>query len=468
MRTIAALLGIFVVGCASHGAATAPGTRSAAVETATPKAAGPIADRAREPEVAPEPATPDATTCPPVDEAKLEPPACKDAIASVPIPPIVDPNGSLAHFHERLIGLARGTVTDRVRIAVYGDSNAQADMMTGHMRRVLQARFGDGGHGFVVVGHPKGWYGHQNVRRGASWEVFMNIQVSNDLVADGHYGFANIASQTANGGARAWVATAKEGPVGTRAGIFDVFYFRRPGGGMFDILADGNVVKTISTRADTFEAGIERVTLEDGPHEVSCITRGRGPVRLTGISLERDVPGIVIDALGTGAMNIGHMTWVKSSTRRPMLESRGYDLVVFHLGTAQGELSVHKALAKNVVEEIRAALPNASILFLTPPDALAGRFGPGSDPRIVSVSRQLREIASETGTAFWDYRAAMGGDASMSTFLRKKLAWTDAVHLHNKGHELMGDRLMSALLVHNARFRAEHPAAGCVTRSSSE
>jgi hypothetical protein len=409
----------------------------------------------------------DTVTCRALDEALLEPPPCHDAIASVPVPAVVDPTGSLAHFHEKLVAVARGAPT-QLRIALYGDSNAQADMMTGHMRRVLQGRLGDAGHGFVALGHFKGWYGHQDVQRGASWKVFRNIQVSNDIVMDGHYGFANLASETSNGGARAWVATAKEGAVGTRASIFDVFYFRRPNGGTFDVVADGAVVKTISTRADDFEAGIERVTLEDGPHEVACVSRGRGPVRLTGIALERDVPGVIIDSLGTGAMSIGHMTWVKSSTRRPMLESRAYDLVIMHLGTAQGVLSLHKEWAKKVIDELRAALPDASILFLTPPDMLSGRFGPTSDPRIVTVAQQIREIASESNVAFWDYRAAMGGNASMQTFLRKKLAWTDAVHLGNKGQQLMGDRLMHALLEDNARFRAEHPDAGCALGASGE
>ena len=456
MRALSGATGVvwlFVAGCATHAAvAPLPVTKSA-------RAMVVAADADAEPADAPT-----AVTCAAVDETKLEAPPCDDPIASVAIPHIVDPTGSLAHFHERLLGLARGTVKDRVHIALYGDSNAQADMMTGHMRRTLQGRFGDGGHGFVFLGHPRGWYGHQDVRRGGTWKAFRNIQVSTDLVMDRHYGFANLATETSSGGAQAWVATAKEGVVGTKAGIFDVFFFRRPGGGTFDILADGQVVKTVSTRAEAFEAGVERVVLDDGPHEVRCVARGRGPVRLVGVSLERDVPGIVIDSLGTGAMAINQMSWVQSSTRRPMLERRDYDLVIVHLGTAQSMLSQHKRWAKSVIDDLRAALPEASILFLTPPDALIGRFGPVSDPRIVTVAKQIEELASETGVAFWDYRAAMGGNASMQTFLRKKLAWTDAIHLNNKGHQIMGDRLLHALLADNARFRAEHPDAGCAAQ----
>lgn len=424
--------------------ATAPRTEAPA-ETDAPAQGEPAEDAA----------------CPKLDDAKLAPPGVEDAIAGVPVPPIVDPKGTMAHFHERLAGLARGAVADRVRIGVYGDSNMTADLMTGHMRRVLQGRLGDGGHGFLLLGRPKGWYVHQNVRRGGTYDAFRNMQVSNDLVQDRHYGFANVAAETSSWGAAAWVATAKNGPVGTKAGVFDVFFFRRPYGGTFDILADGAVVKTIDTRATAFEAAVERVEVPDGPHELRCVSRGRGSIRFVGVAMERPVAGIVVDSLGTGAMNIGQMSWVQSSTRRPMLEKRGYDLVVFHLGTAQSILGQHKEWAKKVIEDVRGALPNATILVLTPPDYLLNRFGSSSDPRIVTVSKQLEEVATELGVAFWDYRAAMGGDGSMRTFVKKKLVSADWVHLTPNGQELMGNRLMHALFTDNAKYRGEHPRAGC-------
>ena len=80
---------------------------------------------------------------------------------------------------------------------------------------------------------------------------------------------------------------------------------------------------------------------------------------------------------------------------------------------------------------------------------------------MATLQKTMRLVAEQNGAAFWDYRAAMGGEGSMRTFLQKKLAWTDAIHLSNKGHELMGDRLMHALFDDNARFRREHPDAVC-------
>jgi hypothetical protein len=408
--------------------------------------------------------------CGELDARKIEPPPCADVIADVPVPPIVDPQETLAPFYEKLAALARGG-DEHVRIAMYGDSNLTADWMTGHMRRVLQARFGDAGHGYVALAHPKGWYIHQDVRHGGTWSAFKPIAVSNDLTPDGHYGLANMAAETAGFGADAWVGTAREGaPIGTKASRFDLFYLKRPGGGVFDIVADGAVMKTIVTRAPAYEAGIDEIVLPEGPHELHFVTRGKGYVRYYGVAIERDAPGVVVDSLGTGAMNIVQMSWAKAETRKAMFEKRGWDLVVFHLGTTQSLLFQHKSAAKKVIAELRAALPHAALLFLTPPDFLRGRIGPDSEPRIVKVANQVREIADENGTAFWDYRAAMGGDGSMKTFIAKGLTQRDRIHLKQPAEDLMGDRLMHALFADMEGWVEKHPRTGCpapeaVTRS---
>ena len=47
---------------------------------------------------------------------------------------------------------------ERVRISVFGASHTEADYFTGHMRRLLQARFGDIGHGFIWPADPVAQY----------------------------------------------------------------------------------------------------------------------------------------------------------------------------------------------------------------------------------------------------------------------------------------------------------------------
>jgi hypothetical protein len=307
------------------------------------------------------------------------------------------------------------------------------------------------------------WLHHQDVKHEGNWSVFKSWAISSDpIIRDRNYGLGNMFAETPSPGGVLWVATADEkAPIGKSVSRFDVFFLKRPDGGTFDIVADGSVVKHVATRADDWAAGIESVKVDDGPHKLELVTRGYGMVRFFGVAMERDVPGVIVDSLPTGAMNIHQMSWVNASTRQPMATSRNWDVVMIHLGTTMSQLVFHKPALTKVIEEMRAALPNAAIMLVSPPDYLRDKRGPDSDPRIIKVSREMREVAEETGVAFWDYRAAMGGDGSMMTFIRKGLVTSDHVHLNQTGHDVMMDRLMHALFVDLAKWREKHPDAGC-------
>ena len=151
---------------------------------------------------------------------------CETNIIDAPVPPLVDPKATLASFYERVAGLARGSATDHVRIAMYGDSSLTADAATGRMRRQLQGRFGDGGHGYVALAQPWPWYSHNDVHHDGTWKMpaVRQIAPSNRKIADGHYGFANIASECAVPGCSAWVSTdpQKGSPIGWTASRFDL------------------------------------------------------------------------------------------------------------------------------------------------------------------------------------------------------------------------------------------------------
>ena len=422
----------------------------------------PLTAPAVAPELEPEPTAP---ACPPLDRAKLAGPTCDTSIIATPVPDIIDARGSLSFFYERLAALARGRATDHVRMAMYGDSNLTMDGITGQVRRHWQTRLGDGGHGWVSLARPWGWYQHEDVRHSGTWRHFRQIATSTDQIKDAHYGLANIAAEAYGGGAAAWVATAREtSPVGLTASRFDLYWLQQPTGGDFDVLVDGKRVTTITTRSTTFENGFRRFDLPDGPHELRAVHAGHGAVRLFGVTLERETPGVVVDSLGAGALNFEQMAHVKTSTRKPMVDRRHWDLVAFQLGTNMFALSAHKDWAKAVIADLRASLPEASFLIVAPADVILEVNDPHSDPRIVTIVRQLREIAAETGSAFWDFREAMGGDASIRSFIKRDLAERDRVHLKKAGSALMGDRLLCALTKDLDAYLVAHPDAGCGVR----
>lgn len=448
----------------ARGAAAAPPLVAPRVTAAEP--AAPPAEPAEPPAG---PAPPPAPACAPLDAAKLAPIEIDTTVVKAPIPDVEDPQGTLAPLYEKLAALARGERRDHVRVAFYGDSNLTRDTITGAMRRALQARFGDAGHGFVALSRPWGWYTHMDVRHATSGpKHWRYIATSTHYIRDGLYGFANIGAESSTPGANAWVQTAEAGaPVGGKVSAFDLLYLKQPWGGLVDIVVDDAVVRTVDTRAAAPEAAFERVVVPDGPHKLSCVVKGRGPVRLYGAALEREGASVVVDSLGVGALNYEQMLHVDGATRRAMLARRRYDLVVFLLGTNMFAPHAHEAWVKGALADFKAALPGAPIVVMSPPDSGVTNRDWTSNPRIEKLAAQLREIARGEGVAFWDFWAAMGGKGSIRRFMEAHLAENDCVHLSPGGGQLMGARFTHALLRGAEGHAKAHPAAGCGAGASA-
>lgn len=399
---------------------------------------------------------------------RAEAPSCETIRAAVPrvspraaidppVPPIESPE-ALDAFYRALARLARGEATDHVRIAVFGDSNLTMDFPTGHLRRALQARFGDGGHGFVALGKPWSHYRHMDVRHDvvSGWRAYA---VTTSPTGDGLYGIGGIAVENRWQGAVTFAATApEEAPVGTRAGRFDVFFLTRPRGGDFEVRVDGISRGRTSTRAPERRIGITHVEAEDGPHKVEVISRSPEVVRLFGVALERETKGIVIDTFGVGSLNTKTMTRYDPTLVTEMLRARRYDLIVYMTGANDlftmdaVPSALHALLATQ-----REALPDVSVLILTPADRGRGR----SFPPTLRVVAQRRTVAKAEGAAFWDLWSAMGGRDSMKRFVEQKLAFNDAVHFTDDGGSFVAERLDHALMEGFAAYLSAHPSEAC-------
>jgi len=412
-----------------------------------------------------------AAACPAIDQAKMAKFTCKSPVFDLPVPALVDPKATLAPFYEKVAELARGRAKRHVRIAMYGDSNLTADAETGRLRRQLQGRFGDGGHGFVAMAQPWAWYSHNDVHHDGTWKhpKVRQLATSNLRIVDGHYGFANIASECGAEGCAAWVSTdpQKGAPIGWTASSFDLYYLKRPDGGRFDITLDGNVVKSIDSKADKFEAAFERIDAPDARHELKVLIHGHGTVRLFGVVLDREPPSIQVDSLGTGSLNLEQLTQVKNDSRRAQLEHRPYDLVIIALGTNvfQNDADNHKN-AKYFVERLREAVPGVPVLFMSPPDSTdsADPHATKTDPRIKQLVKAFRVMAEENDAAYWDYHAAMGGNESVFSWVEKGLVEHDRYHLTKQGHEIMADRFLCALWDGVTAHVDTHADAGCGAR----
>ena len=385
----------------------------------------------------------------------------------VDVPQIEDPTHEvMAPLYRKLARMLRGKATDHVRIGMYGDSNMTMDWITGHMRRALQKRFGDAGHGFVALAKPWPWYHHMDVKHDLWLDSFINFAVSTAPATDRLIGFAGIAAQSKNQGAVTYVETAENtAPIGSTASHFELYYLQRRGAGTFKVLVDGKSISELDADADETHAGFFPIDVDDAHHKVAFVVTSPKPVRLFGVSMERAAdthPSIVVDSLGCGALSAQQMAEKEDQTlNEEMLAHRKYDLVLDLVGTNMWDPGKLPDWTKTIIDTHRRALPGVPMILMSPPDTAQAITATHSDKRVVKVGEMKRKMALDDAAAFWDFRGAMGGELAIVRFRRHDMAWSDLIHLNEKGASYMADRIVYALWRDFMSWLQTHPDAGC-------
>ncbi len=400
--------------------------------------------------------------------AKPAPPVLGDVAQAVGATyrPIEDPSGhAMDGFYASLAKTESGAAGAITRVAHYGDSLLVSDFMSSTLRRRFQSRFGDAGHGFVLLAKPWAWYFHQDVSHWSSdgWKVH---RIVNPRIQDELYGYGGATFRTYEGGTKASFGTAKSVPgdpktekeaFGRRVSRFDVHYLEQPDGGSFDLLLDGKKVKTVSTRAPAGSGkklAVATVDAPDGEHTLDVKAQGGAEARFFGVALERDVPGVVWDALGVNGGRARMLDVIDDAHWAESLRSRAPALVVLQYGTNESEdtgypQEQYEATLEAVLRQVKQALPGSSCLVIGPMDRAGhGAGGMETRPIILKLNESQRKIAFKVGCAFWDTFLSMGGPGAMGRWVRAtpKLGGGDLTHPTMAGATLLGDLLYAALM----------------------
>lgn len=366
---------------------------------------------------------------------------------------IEDPSGAaLDPFYEALLAAALREPGAVARVAHWGDSTIASDDITSTLRRRLQRRFGDAGHGFVLVAKGHLPYHHRNIRhRGRGWKLFQLIQGRR---RDGRYGPGGVLF-TSWGGARAFFGTAKSGAINREAGSFEIFYQAHPRGGRMRIDLDGEKLEVLSTRHDRVEDRWREIDVDEGPHLLRVEALGGGQLRLYGVAMENAGPGVVYDSLGIVGARAWRMLNYDADHFERQVEHRDPDLLVLEFGGNESEdtnltRGWYERKLTEVVRMVRAGKPEAACLLLSPVDQ--GRRGPDGEIVTVPVLHRIveaqRNVAAAEGCGFYDVFSAMGGGGAIGRWhqVEPRLAWGDHSHATPEGFEVIGNMIYKALL----------------------
>ena len=366
---------------------------------------------------------------------------------------------TLDPFYASLAASDLGYAGAITRVMHYGDSAIGNDGIPGAIRMKMQARFGDAGHGFHLLGQPNASYKHQGVRftEKSPWNHCFIIFGCREK--DGHYGLGGTTFESV-GGAEIELGTANKGAMGRKVSRFEVWYAGMPKGGNLRLSLDGAEAVVLPTAADQLEDRWHVIEAEDGEHRLSVRAAGGGKVRAYGVVLERDVPGVVWDEMSQIGALTRRMLNFEEAHLHSQIARRDPDLVVFMFGgndmNTQGTMAKYREEYTQVLRLFRGAKDPLPCLIMAPLD-----HGERDGARIVTRSivprlvNAQREVAAAEGCAFFDTYQAMGGEGSMGRWVRSSppLGSGDLSHLTHHGHKVVGGMLYRALVAGYAGYR---------------
>lgn len=360
---------------------------------------------------------------------------------------IVDRAHNMDHFYAALLRTERRQPGAITRILHYGDSPTTADLITADARSLLQQRFGNAGHGFCLIAKPWAWYAHRGVEMSASgWKIDVAMQAE---VHDGLFGLGGV---TFRGTAGAVANFSLRDRSHTR---LEVSYLAQPDGGSFSVAAEDDVLGTVNTEAAQRHPGFAAF---DIPGESSRFTIRvtSGTARLFGVSFTKPGPGVIYSSLGVNGAYVSILARMFNQSHWTE-ELRHYnpDLVIVNYGTNESVYPkfVDYAYSKQmteVVRRLREALPETSILVMSPMDRGEREASGEIDtvpvmPRLISLER---DVASNTGCGFFNTFEAMGGEGTMGRWYQAepRLVGADFIHPMPAGAKIVGTLLYRALL----------------------
>jgi len=381
--------------------------------------------------------------------------------------PIVDPSGTaLDAFFRALDRTRQKQPSARTRIVHFGDSIVASDYVSGTLRRRFQERFGDAGHGFSLIANAWPAYFHNDIERYATagWKV---SRVVGPLADDGMYGLGCVSFR-AEKNALARFSTTAKGDFGTKASRFVVFYLKSPGGGSFQVSVDGKPHALVDTAAEHKSSGFFELAVADGPHEFEIFTK-HGTSRLFGAVLERDVPGVVLDAIGIQGARIRFLDKQDDAHFAEQLRAREPNLFIYEFGANESAdgfvypMAEYHESMKAVLSQAQRAVPDSSCLVIGAMDRAVKRGEELLSIRVLPVLiEEQRKVAAEVGCGFFDTYAAMGGKGSMATWVRRGLGQADLTHPTAVGSDVIGTWIFRALMQRYSAFvaRSNAPVPG--------
>ncbi len=333
-----------------------------------------------------------------------------------------------------------------LRVAMYGDSFIEGDVLCGSFRDTLQNLFGGSGVGYVPITSVVAGFRRNIKHKFENWKTYSIINKKDSVSIElGPAGYTFIPLQDN------WVEYKPTNQKNVRAFSVMKIYYKNLGHATMDYtINDSSYYAEVLPKSNT----ISEWKYHDEP--VSTVRfefSNADSLQLYGASFE-DINGIYVDNFsmrgntGLGLSDVPDHMFVNFN------KHRDYKLIILQYGlnvqlNDSMKYDWYTSRMVKVVNKLKHDFPTASFLMISVSDRSSNTTGEFRTMPTIPVMRNAqRYVAQQTGIAFWDMYEAMGGEDSMVKFVEAdpSLAAKDYTHLTFKGGRKLASLLVKSLL----------------------
>ena len=354
-----------------------------------------------------------------------------------------------------------------VRIAYFGDSFIEGDILTAHIRELLQSRYGGCGVGFIDIKSQTAGFRTTVTEFSSGWNEFC-------VINQGTHGFnqnlqgINCRYYVPNGLAYINVkCQTKVFPEHLDTVQVATVYFTPEEGLEMQCSINQQQQDSFycySNTTDSIDSIGPRIVAQSIDGDIGRIrvsVNGKG--RFYGIALEGKT-GIVVDNFSMRGSSGWHLGTIPEDVLHQFAKLRQYDLIIMHFGLNVASPSTKSYTSycnhfKPGIENFKKAFPNTSLLLFS----ISNRDKRGADGQfhtmdgVLQLVEAQRNMAQEEGIAFWNLQQGMGGSGSMEHLQKEGCANRDYTHINFKGGEVIGkifyDVLMNGKMNYQRRVK---------------
>lgn len=354
-----------------------------------------------------------------------------------------------------------------VRISQYGDSLISGDGFTGELRRLLQDQFGDGGHGFVPLQAPSRFMGFDGLRVSSNEAWRLDTIASSSSKKDRLLGVGGVAFEPQGSPTLKIEARDKDRTFG-RLGLMAT---PKAGATALEL--------KVKTQEGSTDVMIPVAELGDAIHWISLspasssieLSGFKGAATYYGVLVERSGAGVVVDNFGMLSSRASSLVRMDSKRWKGQLKTRGVNLASFSFGTNSAApskpstkwLERYKQVYKHVLLSAQGLDADRDCMVLGILTR-ASRSAAGIEqlPSVQPLVGAQRETALESGCAFWDMNAAMGGlDGPKQWYNHSpRLLGSDFTHPTRAGYKELAKLFYGAMMYEFKLYLERGPGGG--------